>query len=318
MNSKKADSRSGVPIPLERCRLAFWVAMSVVLMSVQALGADGQQAGASGVPTSQWVDGRTLPRSFKSEADKAVIFKLYAHSATTLTYPTEADLAHGASKEEIAFCRSFGEDLRAMRGIKFIEPIARGETIDDPKLRAYWPKCEKLKPDTVIWPAIDSKGLDVPREYYRTKYTYIYYVNFLNENPENDQYVLYVEGVCTKAKSQKCIFPTYNVLYPDSCTLDDDASLQGRDTYENLWAEQYGLSALVSYRGKVWSLSIEDDGGVQNITLSKNTWTGTVIASPGDTDELSPIKHTSCLFQRPLSPQKPLPAPNSGNRSDGK
>lgn len=225
--------------------------VGILSIAFECRAAGDYTPGSPPASLGQSIDPQSLPRTFGHEADKAEIFQRYAQIITKQSTDRR-------TKEEVAFCQAFGDDLRALRGINFIEPIARGEDISDPKLHAYWPQCSKFQPEKILWPPVYSPGME-QREYYRTSSVVLYYINALNEHPQVQRYLVFAQGLCTRDSTHKCFRPNYEIVDAKKCTLT--VVNNGDDTFENLWRNEYGISAVILYKQKYFYLGIEDEGG---------------------------------------------------------
>lgn len=283
------------------------IAFGCVICGATFLAASGSRADGT-EPTqpkpSGRVDIRSLPRKFAREADKAVVFQQYMQ--TTVALATE-----WLSKKEIEFCQAFAKDLTALRGITFVEPIARAVSIDDPGLRAYWPRCSALRPQSWVGQVPIAGSLQSQQEkFYATKDAALYFVNITNIRPPAPTYVLFDEGICTLSQPAFCVQPWYRVISPKQCTYGE-VQLPGADMFDN-WSEspfRFGLSALISYSKSIWSLSVKDDGGaLAFVTLDRRAAT-----KRGSLCFFDRLDKTEPEIFRQRSSNRP---PNSGNAHD--
>jgi hypothetical protein len=190
-----------------------------------------------------------------------------------------------------------GKDLRTLRGMTFVEPIAKGKTIDDPAVHSYWPKCPELKPGFIHFPPEDSPNGMGPPYYWKGSVT-LYQVDYqngmaanqdilLNYAPGSEPLLLFSERLCVPegtSADARCIGSIYHRVDPDQCTLDGNVVLAG-DIYID--QNKYNLNAVIRYKGLVWLIAVADGTGQYQKYL-RATADGPI----------KPVR--SCLFNLPI------------------
>ncbi len=118
------------------------------------------------------------------------------------------------------FCEMFLSDLMAMHNIKFVEPVIRAKTLDDPRLVKYTKRCPNLKINELeddapqVWP---------PVHFYSTRDFVLYRTNILDNEKNDDDYVFYSGDDNCKTSDRtanQCISPVYKIVNFDKCTSE--------------------------------------------------------------------------------------------------
>ncbi|PKU21459.1 hypothetical protein CWS72_26650 [Telmatospirillum siberiense] len=240
--------------------------MALLFIALPAHGQESIQRGGNGLPQ--------IPEHFDREADKAPYVKAFAQHFG----PLDPDmLRYPDGQKDKAFCEQFLIDLKAMRGITFVEPIVKADRADDPKLQdtleKYCPYGDEANnrwvyiEDDFAWMSheqLDETGHIV----YAESNLRIYYINILNDKG-GDSLITYADSVCAKDKKFGCSDPHYHVLDRDICSrgalivphdnkITPNFNVTDPFGFQHTKKKPEAINAIIKYKNKYFVININN------------------------------------------------------------
>lgn len=222
------------------------------------------------------VNNSTVAVEFKREADKAVWIKNFfkGKKAEPSNYDEEV------TKEEIKFEEQLLKDFMTQNGIEHLEPIAVGQSINDPKIAKFNTFCPNKKPIDIAreWQSTGTmKAYEVPEcmledpeqfeagniwQYKCVGNFKIFKFNVFNTKNNRQDYILYCDNFIRIKDTDKSITQeqfyikgSYLQIFPHQC-------LYSRRMYLETYAHRKDwLSGIFKYQGNYYFYNIETMGG---------------------------------------------------------
>ncbi len=179
----------------------------------------------------------------------------------------------------LPFCRVFLDDFREQKEIRYVEPIIRAGSYDDPVLEPYKNRCPDLEMNKLaecpgeLWSYLqplseEDREQEMDRlcsVYYGTKNFKLYELD-LNRNPKDGkEVILYFERIFGPKRSDNKVYGNggYSIFDMKSCKRRPVTKT--RDPYDYVFNQpRENYNALIQYKSKYYIFDLYELGSAKN------------------------------------------------------